>query len=142
MRWSLFVALAGAAVLAAPASAQWPPDHLKNVQALPADISIRALVDTMAGFTRALGVRCAYCHVGGETTPFDKLDFSSDSMPAKVKAREMLRMVTAINGDYLSKLVDRRQPRDCRHLRDLPSRGCPAEAVAADPRRGVRRWGC
>ena len=64
----------------------------------------------MAGFTRALGVRCAYCHVGGETTPFETLDFSSDSMPAKVKAREMIRMVLAINRDHLPKLADRREP--------------------------------
>jgi tetratricopeptide (TPR) repeat protein len=101
----LIVALAPSFALA-----QWPPERLKNVQVLPKDLAIRALVDTMAGFTRALGVRCAYCHVGGETTPFDFLDFSSDSMPAKVKAREMLRMVLAINRDHLPKLTDRRTP--------------------------------
>src|SRR5450432_3643321 len=84
------------------AGAQWPPDRLTNVKVLPADMPIRALVDTMAGFTRALGVRCAYCHVGGETTPFEKIDFSSDSLPAKVKAREMLRMVVANNRDHLT----------------------------------------
>jgi tetratricopeptide (TPR) repeat protein len=102
---TVLVALAPSCLLA-----QWPPERLKNVQVLPKDLAIRALVDTMAGFTRALGVRCAYCHVGGETTPFDSLDFSSDSMPAKVKAREMLRMVLAINRDHLTKVVDRRSP--------------------------------
>jgi hypothetical protein len=92
------------------AEAQWPPERLKNVKVLPADIPIRSLLDTMRSFTRALGVRCSYCHVGGETTPFETLDFSSDSMPAKVKAREMLRMLKAINGEYLTRLVDRREP--------------------------------
>jgi hypothetical protein len=32
------------AFASAPASAQWPPDHLKNVQVLPKDIAFRALV--------------------------------------------------------------------------------------------------
>jgi tetratricopeptide (TPR) repeat protein len=97
-------------VATSSALAQWPPERLKNIKVLPPDIPVRALLDTMGGFTRALGVRCAYCHVGGETTPFEKRDFSSDSMPTKAKAREMLRMVLAINNDHLSKLVDRRTP--------------------------------
>ena len=101
-----------ACVAAAPAvaAAQWPPERLKNVKVLSADISIRSLVDTMAGFTRALGVRCTYCHVGSESVPLDAYDFVSDSLPAKVKAREMLRMVLAINGQHLSQLSDRRDP--------------------------------
>jgi hypothetical protein len=92
------------------AAAQWPPQRLQNVKVLPQDISIRSLVDTMAGFTRALGVRCTYCHVGSESLPLDTYDFVSDSLPTKVKAREMLRMVTAINGEHLAKLSDRRTP--------------------------------
>jgi tetratricopeptide (TPR) repeat protein len=90
---------------------QWPPTKLENVKVLPADIPIRALVDTMAGFTRALGVRCTYCHVGKESDPLDKYDFVSDSLPTKVKAREMMRMVLAINGDHLARLAARREPR-------------------------------
>src|SRR5882757_4319785 len=105
-----FAMLLLVASVPAHAGAQWPPERLKNMKVLPAEIPIRALVDTMAGFTRALGVRCAYCHVGGETTPLEKIDFSSDSLPAKVKAREMLRMVVAINQDHLTKLADRRDP--------------------------------
>src|SRR5689334_7637653 len=89
---------------------QWPPQRLQNVKVLPQDISIRALVDTMAGFTRALGVRCTYCHVGSENVTLDKYDFVSDSLAPKRKAREMLRMVSAINTDHLAKLPDRRTP--------------------------------
>ena len=70
-------------------AAQWPPERLKNVKVMRADMPVQALIDTMISFTRALGVRCSYCHVGGETTPFETLDFSSDSMPAKVKARDL-----------------------------------------------------
>ena len=91
--------------------AQWPPDKLKNLKALPGDITVRALVDTMAGFTRALGVRCTYCHLGKESDPLDKYDFVSDEKPEKVKARAMLQMVTAINSEHLSKLPARREPR-------------------------------
>ena len=110
MRTPVIRLLATLVLLSAPALAQWPPQSLKNVKVLPADLPIAALIDTMAGFTRALGVRCAYCHVGGETTPFEQIDFPSDSNPTKTKAREMLRMVIAINRDHLTKLVDRREP--------------------------------
>ena len=98
--------------LARPAAAQqWPPERLKNLEVLPKDIPVRALVDTMARFTRALGVRCTYCHVGQEGDPLEKYDFVSDEKPAKEKARAMLRMVAAINGEHLAKLEARREPR-------------------------------
>lgn len=89
---------------------QFPPDRLENVKAFPADMSVRALVDTMAGFTRALGVRCTYCHLGREGEPLETYDFKSDEKPEKVKAREMIRMVAAINGDHLGRLSGRREP--------------------------------
>ena len=113
MRISLMFAavLAGCTLLPRSADAQWPPARVQNVKVLPADITIRALVDTMAGFTRALGVRCTYCHVGAESDPLDKYDFVSDSLPAKVNAREMMRMVQVINQDHLGKLAARREPR-------------------------------
>jgi photosynthetic reaction center cytochrome c subunit len=93
------------------ATAQFPPTKLENLKVFPRDIPVRALIDTMASFTRALGVRCTYCHVGEEGQPLSSFDFKSDQKPEKTKAREMLRMVGAINGEYLTKLVDRRSPR-------------------------------
>jgi hypothetical protein len=42
---------------------------------LPADMAVRALIDTMAGFTRASGVRYTYCHVGNEGEPLTSYDF-------------------------------------------------------------------
>jgi hypothetical protein len=108
---TLVLAFAAAAATPAVAAAQWPPAKLQNVKVLPQDITIRSLVDTMAGFTRALGVRCTYCHVGSEADPLDKYDFVTDSLATKVKAREMMRMVLAINGDHLAKLASRREPR-------------------------------
>ena len=92
------------------AAAQWPPERLTNLKVLPADIPVRALVDTMAAFTRALGVRCTYCHVGNESDPLEKYNFPADDKPAKVKARAMLRMVMAINNEHLGALSERREP--------------------------------
>jgi tetratricopeptide (TPR) repeat protein len=95
---------------ASTARAQFPPTKLENLKVLPKDIPVRALLDTMASFTRALGVRCTYCHVGEEGQPLSTYKFASDEKPEKNKAREMLRMVGAINGEYLTKLASRRTP--------------------------------
>ena len=51
----------------------------------------------MMGFTRSLGVRCSYCHVGEEGKPLSTYDFVSDKNPNKDRAREMLRMLGDIN---------------------------------------------
>ena len=100
-----------ALLIAAPLKAQqFPPKKLENLKVFPKDISVRALLDSMGSFTRALGVRCNYCHVGNEGEPLSTYDFPSDQKPEKNKAREMLRMVGAINGEYLTRLADRRTP--------------------------------
>jgi tetratricopeptide (TPR) repeat protein len=57
----------------------------------------------MRGFTRALGVSCAHCHVGEEDEPLTTYDFASDENPNKERAREMLRMLQAI-GAHLEKI--------------------------------------
>jgi uncharacterized membrane protein YphA (DoxX/SURF4 family) len=89
---------------AAPASGQIP-DKFTNLQALPKDITKRALVDTMKSFTRSLGVRCQYCHIGDAGQPLSTFDFVSDTKETKQTARLMLRMVNAINNEHLTKLV-------------------------------------
>ncbi|HVT39405.1 MAG TPA: c-type cytochrome [Gemmatimonadaceae bacterium] len=107
----LLVGLLSLTAISRASDAQFPPERTKNLKVLPMDIPIRALVDTMAGFTRALGVRCTYCHVGREGEPLATYDFAADEKTEKAKAREMLRMVTAINSDHLAKLASRRAPR-------------------------------
>ena len=57
----------------------------------------------MRGFSRALGVRCQYCHVGEEGQPLSEFDFASDDNPNKDRAREMLRMLGTVN-DHLDKI--------------------------------------
>jgi len=106
---AVLVALAGS-LATRTARAQFPPQKLQNLKVFPADIPVRTLIDTMASFTRALGVRCTYCHVGEEGQPLSSYDFPSDQKPEKGKAREMLRMVGAINREYLTKLAARRTP--------------------------------
>jgi tetratricopeptide (TPR) repeat protein len=106
LRVSATVALA--LICVASASAQIP-DQFTNLQVFPKEISKGDLVRTMKSFTRALGVRCEHCHAtrpGADPASgeLSDLDFASDAREAKLKAREMLKMVRAINTDYLAKL--------------------------------------
>jgi tetratricopeptide (TPR) repeat protein len=79
------------------------PEKPKNLQVLPKDWPGARLRPVMFGFTRALGVRCAYCHVGEEGKPLSTYDFASDANPNKDRAREMLRMLGDIN-EHLKKI--------------------------------------
>jgi len=98
------------ATAAAPASAQWPPDSIVNLRVLSKDLPLDSLVGIMAGFTRALGVRCSTCHVGEESQQLAEYDFASDEKAMKRTARTMLEMVEAINGRHLASLEARREP--------------------------------
>ncbi|HUQ82853.1 MAG TPA: c-type cytochrome [Gemmatimonadaceae bacterium] len=95
---------------AGTAAAQFPPQRATNLKVLPTTIPMDSLVDTMAGFTRALGVRCNYCHVGADGAGLETYDFANDQKATKEKARVMLRMVASINEDHLAKLAMRRTP--------------------------------
>jgi hypothetical protein len=104
------LALIGLSLAAGPAAAQFPPDSTVNLKVLPKDMPVREVLNTMRGFTAALGVRCDYCHIGEAGEPLSEFDFVSDDMPAKQKAREMLRMVGQINGEWLAALPRRGTP--------------------------------
>ncbi|MCH8327203.1 MAG: c-type cytochrome [Candidatus Marinimicrobia bacterium] len=109
-------AIGVAALLAVPVSGQIP-DMFVNLKVLPGDIAKADLVNTMKSFTKALGVRCEYCHVGeGDLANFD---FPSDKKKHKVKARVMLEMVAAINGDYLPRIKD-----DDNHMPEVSCMTC------------------
>jgi hypothetical protein len=107
-RWTLTIALCAYAAYAA-AQAPAHPEHL-NLKVLPQDIPHGQLLNIMSGFTRALGVRCAYCHAIEEGQPHTPEQFAKDDKPAKIKARTMMRMTQAINDQYLSTLESRAQP--------------------------------
>ena len=96
--------------VAAPVAAQIP-EKFENLQVLPRDIPRGQLVQRMREFSFALGVRCQYCHVGGNGTSLEGMVFSSDEKPAKLKAREMMRMVQTINTTLLPRVPARAEPR-------------------------------
>ena len=110
MRLTL-LAFAATAVATSNAAAQFPPIKLTNLKYFSKKLPVRSLTDSMRYFTRALGVRCQYCHVAG-TDPNDlaSYNFASDEKPTKVKARIMLKMVASINQDHLRKLPSRSTP--------------------------------
>lgn len=74
------------------------PERGGNLQELPADFSGERIRAVMTGFTRALGVRCSYCHAGEEGAPLGTFDFVSDDPPNKERARDMLRLLGSVNG--------------------------------------------
>lgn len=70
----------------------------KNIQVLKGLPESR-LFPVMNFISDSLGVRCTYCHVyKGE----DRWEWESDAKPEKETAREMMRMVLAINKDSFS----------------------------------------
>jgi hypothetical protein len=91
-------------------TAQWPPEEFTNLQILPQDIEQRQLTNLMRGFAVGLGVRCSYCHVGEPGEPLSSYDFASDDREAKIKARDMMRMVRAVNTEFLPQLGERSEP--------------------------------
>jgi len=72
-----------------------------NLMVLPKDMTRQQVTQVMRGFTRALGVRCQYCHVG-EGNDLSTFDFASDAKPTKEIARTMLTMVEEINTKFLA----------------------------------------
>ncbi len=80
------------------------PDTFTNLQYFPKDTSKDDLMQTMRGFSFALGVRCEYCHMAKDGAPAQEKNFASDEKASKKTARAMLRMVDAINQQYISKL--------------------------------------
>ncbi len=96
-----------------PPSSQPPPSpwKAKNLEFFPKDITREALTQKMREFSLGLGVRCQYCHVGGDGVSFEGVVFDSDEKPAKRVARAMLRMTDQLNAVALAQLPSRAEPR-------------------------------
>jgi len=104
-----FVALL--VVSAGIGAAQERREEFQNLKVFPKDVDPRVLRATMSQFTRALGVRCSHCHVGGEDgQPHRREDFPRDDKPTKEKARAMMRMTRDLNEKYLAALDTRSHP--------------------------------
>lgn len=98
-----FALTVGGASAQSPAPAQ-AQDQFKNLQVLPKTISRDELMGIMRGFSFSLNVRCLYCHTGKEGASLKDINFESDEKETKLTARAMLRMVDAINQQYIGKL--------------------------------------
>lgn len=70
--------------------------ELKNVQVLPFTVKKEIIQYMKKVIAPGLGVKCKFCH--------NPMDFSSDKNEPKVVAREMMKMVTKINQDTMTKL--------------------------------------
>jgi tetratricopeptide (TPR) repeat protein len=99
------------AVLALPTPGQEEPEPVRgeneefvNLQVLSPEMPHRELIEIMKGYTRALGVRCEYCHVGEPGGVLATFDFASDAKRDKEKTRLMIRMTRDINQRYLTEL--------------------------------------
>lgn len=89
-----------------PAQRKFPPEKFVNLQVFPQDTRPDVLITAMKNFTRALGVRCQFCHVGEEGLPLDKFDFTADTKPTKQTARMMIQMAGDINGQITKAMPD------------------------------------
>lgn len=67
-----------------------------NIEMLKSVTAGRLLRVMEMGYSRSLGVNCTHCHTPGE--------WESDSKATKRIARDMMRMVSAINDDLLRKV--------------------------------------
>jgi tetratricopeptide (TPR) repeat protein len=147
-RFPLLLLLSGAAILEASLASAQIPDTYKNLQVLPKDISKTEIVRTMRQWATELGVRCHHCHVGPED--LQGMDFATDEKPTKRAAREMIRMVQAINAGPLKALPPRAEPRqtvgcgNCHRGAPRPPLPLDEELVRAAEARGAaaadERW--
>lgn len=96
------LAMGGAALAAEKEQAR----PLQNVKVIPADTPRGEVTELMKFFTRSLGVRCTYCHVGEEGQPLSTYDFASDAKKEKRMARFMLKMTYDINNRHFGDEVD------------------------------------
>lgn len=130
------------ASLPSPATAQIP-DTYTNLKVLPEDITKPELVGEMKAMATGLGVRCEHCHAGDPSKGLAGLDFASDEKVAKKKARVMLEMVKAINGQYLNRIDSSTMASTqvtcitCHHRQEKP-RSLGAELAAAVDSGGVK----
>jgi hypothetical protein len=116
LRFALVLAFAIAPAPPSAAQAPQAPWKGENLQYFPKDITRERLIQRMREFSFALGVRCQYCHAGGDGVSFEGVSFASDDKPAKATARAMLRMIEQLNTVALAQLPSRAQPRvvvDC-----------------------------
>jgi hypothetical protein len=76
----------------APAPAPTP----QNLQVLPKTMTMDELKKVMTGVAASLGVKCSFCH------DVKNKNYASDDLEHKQIAREMFKMVNAINTQFFA----------------------------------------
>lgn len=84
--------LSGLIVFGALASMPPEPEKAKNLKVLPKNLTHDQIEGVMRQWTKALGVRCNFCHERGNN--------AADTKPEKQMAREMFKMTAKINSKY------------------------------------------
>ncbi len=108
---AITITIVAAAMIVAQAYAQKAQrdhdDKPENLKVLPKDISEQDLHNAMRNYSKALGVRCNYCHeahpVEGSDRP--RMDFASDKVKEKEITRDMIKMTAELN-DRIGKIGD------------------------------------
>lgn len=88
-------------------------DDPENLKVLPKDISPGELRKVMKMMTSGLGARCHHCHDGKPNQSIREYDFASDKKEMKLEARAMLKMVNAINNQFIGKMEGERMQVSC-----------------------------
>jgi hypothetical protein len=97
--------LSAVLLLAGASSTAQIPDEFTKLEIFPRDIGKRELIGAMKEFSSALGVRCHHCHEMKTPGDFDSIDWASEALPAKDKARGMMRLVGQLNSDLVPRAV-------------------------------------
>lgn len=79
------------------AASRPPEEKFKNLKVLPKNISDQRIDKVMEEFSKALGVKCNFCHVQIDSTNWD---MASDQKPEKNLARKMIKMSNKINKEF------------------------------------------
>jgi len=97
----IFITLALSALIVFGAVASMPakePELCKNLKVLPKKMPKDQVEKLMRVWTKALGVRCNFCHERG--------DDALDTKPEKLMARDMVKMTDKINSKYFKAKKD------------------------------------
>ena len=81
---------------------QDPKPPWKNVKVLSKNLDEDDMERVMHGFNAQLGVTCIYCHTPDTVNGRKMANFHSDNVPAKIRAREMMKMTFRLNKKYFS----------------------------------------
>jgi hypothetical protein len=94
-----------------------PAPKPTNLQVLPKTMTGEQVHELMHQWEDELGTECSTCHTADpkNLAPNGKprLNFADDSKPEKATARQMVRMVEAINVEYISKIPNSDMPVTC-----------------------------